>query len=85
MKKIFTIIFALVISTSSIYSQQGTWILGAGSNLANVSWQNYSLVPTIGYFITDEIVVGSSFSMGSSNDKEAIFFPNLDNFVIMDD
>ena len=82
MKKFFTMLLVVVISTSTTtFAQQGTWALGVGSNLANVAWQDYQLVPTIGYFITDEIVVGSGFSMGSSNDKEASVFPDKSSII----
>ena len=40
------------------------------SNLANVSWQNYSLTPTVGYFIADNMMVGMGFAMGSESDSE---------------
>ena len=52
------------------FAQQGSVAIGVGSNLANVSWQNYALTPTVGYFITDNIMVGTGFSMGSSSEED---------------
>tara|TARA_B100000767_G_C19527309_1_gene435080 strand:+ start:105 stop:686 length:582 start_codon:yes stop_codon:yes gene_type:complete len=69
MKKTFTILTIVVLSTTISFAQQGTVALGVGSNLANQSWQDYSLVPTVGYFMTDNIMVGTGFSMFSSNDE----------------
>ena len=47
------------------FAQQGSVALGVGSNLADVSWQNYSLTPTVGYFIADNMMVGTGFVMAS--------------------
>jgi hypothetical protein len=51
------------------FAQQGSVAIGVGSNLANVSWQDYSLTPTVGYFITDNMMVGTGFAMGSSSEE----------------
>ena len=65
MKKLFTILTVVAISTTLSFAQQGSVAIGVGSNLANVSWQNYSLTPTVGYFIADNMMFGTGFSMGS--------------------
>jgi len=70
MKKLFTMLTVVVISTTLSFAQQGSVAIGVGSNLANVSWQDYSLTPTVGYFITDNMMVGTGFSMGSSSYEE---------------
>ena len=70
MKKIFTMLTVVAISTTLSFAQQGTVAIGVGSNLADVSWQDYSLTPTVGYFITDNMMVGTGFSMGSSSYEE---------------
>jgi outer membrane protein assembly factor BamA len=69
MNKLFAILTVVAISTTMIFSQQGTVAIGVGSNLANQSWQDYSLVPTVGYFISDNMMVGTGFTMGSSIDE----------------
>jgi len=66
MKKLFTILTVVAISTTLSFAQKGTVAIGVGSNLANVSWQDYSLTPTVGYFIADNMMVGTGFSLGSS-------------------
>ena len=69
MKKLFTILTVVAISTTMTFAQQGSVAIGVGSNLADVSWQDYSLTPTVGYFITDNMMVGTGFSMGSSSEE----------------
>jgi hypothetical protein len=70
MKKLFTILTVVAISTTMTFAQQGSVAIGVGSNLANVSWQDYSLTPTVGYFITDNMMIGTGFSMGSSSSED---------------
>ena len=67
MKKLFTMLMVVAISTTLSFAQQGSVAIGVGSNLADVSWQDYSLTPTVGYFISDNMMVGMGFSMGSSS------------------
>jgi outer membrane autotransporter protein len=57
----------VAISTTLSFAQQGSVAIGVGSNLADVSWQNYSLTPTVGYFITDNMMIGTGFAFGSSS------------------
>ena len=70
MKKLFTILTVVAISATMTFAQQGTVAIGVGSNLADVSWQNYSLTPTVGYFITENMMVGTGFAMGSQSWEE---------------
>ena len=69
MKKLFTILTVVAISTTMTFAQQGAVAIGVGSNFADVSWQNYSLEPTVGYFISDNMMVGTGFSLGSESDS----------------
>jgi hypothetical protein len=70
MKKLFTILTVVAISTTMTFAQQGSVALGVGSDLADKPWQDYSLTPTVGYFITDNMMIGTGFSMGSSSREE---------------
>ena len=70
MKKLFTILTVVAISTTMTFAQQGSVAIGVGSNLANVSWQDYSLTPTVGYFISDNMMVGTGFAMESSSEED---------------
>ena len=67
MKKLFTMLSVVAISTTLSFAQQGSVAIGVGSNLADVSWQNYSLTPTVGYFIADNMMVGMGFKLGSTS------------------
>lgn len=82
MKKIFTMLTVVAISTTLSFAQQGSVAIGVGSNLADVSWQNYSLTPTVGYFITDNMMVGMGFSMGSESDSYDSFDPTGNDITI---
>ena len=46
---------------------KGDWYVGTG-NIANVSWTEWSLNPTVGYAITDDLMVGLGVSQLSSED-----------------
>ena len=69
MKKLFTILTVVAISTTMTFAQQGSVAIGVGSNLAGVEWTMYSLTPTVGYFITDNMMVGTGFSMDSETEE----------------
>ena len=81
MKKLFTILMVVVFSTTAAFSQGGTFAVGVGSEMSNAdeekSWQNYSLVPTLGYFINDNMLVGLGFSMeaGDASSKQTHIDP----------
>jgi len=70
MKKLFTILTVVILTTTISFAQSGTVAIGVGSNLANEAWQDYHLIPTVGYFVSDAIMVGTGFSMGSSSEEE---------------
>ena len=70
MKKLFTMLTVVAISTTLSFAQQGSVAIGVGSNLANVSWQDYSLTPTVGYFIADNMMIGTGFAMISESYSE---------------
>lgn len=70
MKKLFIILTVVAITTTLSFAQQGSVAIGVGSNLADVSWQDYSLTPTVGYFITDKFMIGTGFAMGSETSEQ---------------
>ena len=53
----------VAISTTMSFAQSGTFALGVGSDMAGKSWQNYSINPTVGYFVSDKLLVGTGLSM----------------------
>ena len=84
MKKLFTMLTVVAISTTLSFAQQGSVAIGVGSNLANVSWQDYSLTPTVGVFITDNLMVGTGFYLGTSSEED-IFLNQLSQVGDLDE
>ena len=75
MKKLFTIVLVsfLAINTTFAQVEEGTFILGAQSVLSEVNderpWSAISLKPNVGYFFSDQFVVGTVFHWNSTTDK----------------
>ena len=66
MKKIVLTMFLstlLVLGANAQYV--GQWYVGTG-NIANVAWTDWSVSPTIGYGLTDKIMVGANLSQVDS-------------------
>ena len=81
MKKIFTMLTVVAISTTMIFAQKGTVALGVDSRLDNIAWQEYKLAPTVGYFITDNMMLGIGFQSSSITDKDEQIFYNPFNIT----
>tara|TARA_Y100000114_G_C11505152_1_gene206320 strand:+ start:56 stop:481 length:426 start_codon:yes stop_codon:yes gene_type:complete len=47
-------------------TERGDWYVGAG-NIANTAWTEWSISPTVGYAITDNIMVGCNVSQADSS------------------
>ena len=58
----------VALSTTTAFSQAGSFAVGVGSNMAEESWQDYSLTPSLGYFIADNMLVGMHFSLQNGKD-----------------
>ena len=61
--------FALaVLCTVSVNAQnaKGDWYLGAG-DIANTAWTELSIAPTVGYAISDNLMVGCNVSQADSS------------------
>ena len=67
MKKLFTILTVVAISTTMTFAQQGTVILGATTELSSTPWSQVVLEPSIGYFLSDKIAVGLGFGLGTQS------------------
>jgi hypothetical protein len=66
MKKIVLTMFLstlLVLGANAQYV--GQWYVGTG-NIANIAWTDWSVSPTIGYGVTDKIMVGANLSQADS-------------------
>ena len=45
--------------------EKGDWYVGAG-DIANVAWTDWSVAPTVGYGLTDNLMVGMNVSQADS-------------------
>ena len=73
MKKIiFTLALGLLAAVGAnaqdencVQNQKGDWYVGTG-DIANTAWTDWSLSPTIGYGVSDDLMVGMSLSQADS-------------------
>ena len=66
MKKLFLILTLICgLTASQAQNAKGTWYVGTG-DIANTAWTDWSLSPTIGYGVTDDLMVGASLSQTDS-------------------
>ena len=62
-------------------SNKGDWYVGTG-NIANTAWTDWSVSPTLGYGVTDNLMVGLNLSQADSDtdfsmDLHARYFLNV--------
>ena len=69
-KMIFTLALGLLTAIGAnaqaehVQNTKGDWYLGTG-NLADVAWTDWSVSPTIGYGVTDDVMVGFNLSQAN--------------------
>ena len=51
--------------------ERGDWYVGTG-DIANKAWTDWSIAPTVGYGITDDLMVGLNISQADSTVDRAI-------------
>ena len=61
---ILTMILAFGLTTANAQTK-GDWYVGTG-DIANVAWTDWSVSPTLGYGVTDNLMVGLSLSQADS-------------------
>lgn len=59
-----TIALALITIAASAQTK-GDWYVGTG-DVANVAWTEWSLAPTVGYGVTDNLMIGLSAAQADS-------------------
>ena len=92
----FAIAILCIVSVNA-QNAKGDWYVGTG-DIANVAWTEWSIAPTVGYAITDNLMVGLDVSQADSTaemelDAHARYFikgyfayveaPNLDTDRLM--
>ena len=66
MKKIVLTLFLSTLFVLGVNGQEkGDWYVGAG-DVANKAWTEWSVAPTVGYGITDNLMVGLNVSQADS-------------------
>ena len=66
MKKIVLTMFLSTLFVLGANAQSvGQWYVGTG-NIANIAWTDWSVSPTVGYGLTDKIMVGANLSQADS-------------------
>ena len=71
-KMILTLALSLFIAVGvNAQNAKGDWYVGTG-DIANVSWTEWSVSPTVGYAFTDKLQVGLNVSQADSTEDVGI-------------
>ena len=79
MKKLFLIVCAFLLIGTSSYAQKGSFLIGASSDVGDKPIIFWSLNPTLGYFVTDNLCVGLGFGMASGS------WEPMEDYTLKDD
>jgi hypothetical protein len=72
MKKIVLTLFLSTLFVLGVNGQEnGDWYVGAG-DIANKAWTEWSIAPTVGYGLTDRLMVGLNVSQADSTADMAL-------------
>ena len=75
MKKLFlSLALGLLLVTGVNAQEKGDWYIGTG-DIANTAWTEWSVSPTVGYGVTDDLMIGVNVSQADSTvDLHARYF-----------
>ena len=62
MSTILTVLFTVGVNAQ----EKGQWYVGTG-DIANTAWTEWSIAPTVGYGVTDKLMVGMNVSQADSS------------------
>jgi|TARA_R110000744_G_C18883191_1_gene506939 hypothetical protein len=65
MRNLLMTIALAVITIAASAQTKGDWYVGTG-DVANVAWTEWSLAPTVGYGVTDNLMIGMSAAQADS-------------------
>ena len=72
MKKLFlSLALGLLLVTGVNAQEKGDWYIGTG-DIANTAWTEWSVSPTVGYGVTDDLMVGFDVSQADSTADMAV-------------
>jgi hypothetical protein len=67
-KMIFTFALSLLVAVGvNAQNAKGDWYIGTG-DIANVAWTEWSVAPTLGYGVSDKLMVGLNLSQADSSE-----------------
>ena len=64
-KSITSLAFCMLFMLGVSAQKQGDWYIGTG-DIANKAWTEWSVAPTVGYGVTDKLMVGLNVSQADS-------------------
>ena len=64
-KLILTIALVCGFTFATQAQEKGDWYIGTG-DISNVAWTDWSIAPTVGYGVTDELMFGCSLGQADS-------------------
>ena len=84
MKKLIILLALAFTFTAANAQEKGNWYVGTG-DVANVAWTEWSISPTIGYGVAENLMVGLNVSQADSSedlgvDVHARYFFNQKNY-----
>ena len=65
-KSITSLAFCMLFMLGVSAQKQGDWYIGTG-DVANKAWTEWSVAPTVGYGLTDKLMVGLNVSQADSS------------------
>ncbi len=71
MKKLFTLLTVVAISTTMSFSQTEAGTFHIQGDIGDQAWTTWAVSPTVGYFVSDGFVVGTGFEMASGDNAPA--------------
>ena len=69
MRKLITLLAIVSFTLSANAQEKGDWYVGTG-DIANKPWMEWSVTPTIGYGITENLMVGAAANQEVEGDLE---------------
>ena len=70
-KMILSLTLGLGLALGVNAQEKGAWYLGTG-NIANTAWTEWSVSPTVGYGVTDNLMIGANVSQADSEAEMAV-------------
>ena len=65
MRKLITLLAIVSIAFTTNSQEKGDWYVGTG-DIANVAWTEWSVAPTLGYGVSDKLMIGVNLSQADS-------------------